>query len=72
MVVLPDLAGSHVAERPQTRAALTHQLNVRQESEVPMGKIDSAIQSLLAAKVLLSLNGKLLSLGVSPRELSRN
>ena len=61
-----------LCDSAQTRAALTHQLNVRQESEVPMGKIDSAIQSLLAAKVLLSLNGKLLSLGVSPREPSRN
>ncbi len=61
-----------LCDSAQTRAALIHQLSARPGAEVSKQEIDAAIDSLLETKVLLSLNGKLLALGVSPNELSRH
>lgn len=61
-----------LCDSAQTRAALVRQMSTRPGAEVSRQEIDPAIDSLLDTKVLLSLNGKLLALGVGPSELSRN
>jgi ribosomal peptide maturation radical SAM protein 1 len=61
-----------LCDSAQTRAALIPQLSARRGAEVSRQEIDPAIDNLLENQVLLSLNGKLLALGVSPSELSRN
>ncbi len=61
-----------LCDSAQTRAALVRQLSTPPGAEVSRQEIDPAIDSLLDTKVLLSLNGKLLALGVGPSELSRN
>jgi len=58
-----------LCDSAQTRTSLIHQLGSRSGAEVSMQEIDPAIDSLIDAKVLLSLNGKLLAIGVMP---SRN
>lgn len=57
-------------DEAQTPAELKSQLNARRGSEVPDAEREAAIESLLHRKVLLSLNGKLLAIGVSPNELA--
>lgn len=56
----------------QTPAALIQQMSARRGAEVSRPEIDLAIDSLLDTKVLLSMNGKLLAIGVSLSELPRN
>jgi magnesium-protoporphyrin IX monomethyl ester (oxidative) cyclase len=53
-----------LCDSAQTPAAVLHQLNAQREAEVSQAEIDPVIESLLETKVLLSLNGKLLALGV--------
>jgi hypothetical protein len=56
----------------QTPTALDHELSARRGAEVSMQEIEPAIDRLLNAKVLLSLNGKLLALGVNHNELAQH
>ena len=53
-----------LCDSAQTPAALTHLVSVRRGTEVAIADLQPGIDSLLDAKVLLSLKGKLLALGV--------
>lgn len=59
-----------LCDAAQTPDALHSQLSQRRGSEVSKDEMETAIESLLATKVLLSLSGKLLAIGVSPHELA--
>jgi magnesium-protoporphyrin IX monomethyl ester (oxidative) cyclase len=54
-----------LCDSAQTPAALLKQLSTRLGMEVSMQEIEPAIETLCRARVLLSLNGKLLSIGVN-------
>jgi magnesium-protoporphyrin IX monomethyl ester (oxidative) cyclase len=54
-----------LCDSAQTKAALLAQLSQRSTEEVSLSEAEHAIATLCEAKVLLSLNGKLLSIGVS-------
>lgn len=56
-----------LCDSAQTPAALLHQLSAQRGAGVSQPEIDPVIDNLLDAKVLLSLNGKLLALGVQSR-----
>jgi magnesium-protoporphyrin IX monomethyl ester (oxidative) cyclase len=59
-----------LCDAAQTRAELNAQLSALLGLSVSCAEVESAIESLLSNKVLLSLNGKLLAIGVSPNELA--
>jgi magnesium-protoporphyrin IX monomethyl ester (oxidative) cyclase len=54
-----------LCDSAQSPATLIHQLGARHGAELGMEDIQPAIESLLQSKALLSLNGKLLALGIS-------
>lgn len=55
-----------LCDSAQTPAALIHQLSARRGADIAGQELEAAIDALLDAKVLLSLKGKLLALGVPP------
>jgi hypothetical protein len=54
-----------LCDSAQTAAALHKQVAVRHSAELSPAKIDQAIGDLCDAKILLSMNGKLLALGIA-------
>ena len=59
-----------LCDSAQTPAALLKQLSMRRGMEVSMQEIEPAIETLCRARVLLPLNGKLLSIGVNGKNPS--
>jgi ribosomal peptide maturation radical SAM protein 1 len=57
-----------LCDAAQTPAALLKQLSTRRGTEVAMQEVAPAIETLCHAKVLLSLNGKLLGIGVNGKD----
>jgi ribosomal peptide maturation radical SAM protein 1 len=60
-----------LCDSAQIPAALNRELSARHGVEVSMQEIGPAIDNLLRSKVLLSLNGKLLAIGVNHNELAQ-
>ncbi len=60
-----------LCDSAQTPVALNHQLRARRGAEFSMQEMETSIDSLLNANVMLRLNGKLLAIGVNPQELAQ-
>jgi hypothetical protein len=54
-----------LCDSAQTPAALLKQISTLRAAEVPINEIENAIQILCDAKVMLLMNGKLISLGIN-------
>ncbi|MDT4965637.1 MAG: hypothetical protein QOJ64_374 [Acidobacteriota bacterium] len=61
-----------LCDTAQTPTALSSQLSARRGRGVSIQQLEPAIDSLLNTRVLLSLNGKLLAIGVNPNHLVSN
>jgi magnesium-protoporphyrin IX monomethyl ester (oxidative) cyclase len=59
-----------LCDSAQTRTGLMHRLSTERGTDVTVAEVESAIAELLDAKVMLSLKGKVLALGVCPDRLA--